>query len=435
MSSPFLLDNFAPVDDEATVPELPVEGALPAALDGLYVRTGPNPLGTPPEPYHWFTGAGMVHGVRLRGGRAEWYRNRWVRTDAVADALGEPRHDGPAQPLYDISNTNVVPFAGRLLSLTEGCYPYLLTDQLETAGRWAVDGVLPHGLTAHPKVDPVTGQLHGFAYWWDLPYLLYHVIDPDGRVTVSEPIELPAPVSMHDFAITERFVVFFDQPAVFDLEAMATTGFPFAWRPDNGARIGLLPRDGSGPIEWYDTDVCYCFHPLNAYDEADGSVVVDVPRMPSVYTAPSPFDSDLRLERWVVDRAAGKVAHDVVDDTPQEFCRVDARVVGSRHRYGYTIGSAGERPYDDTRVLKHDFAAGTRHLYDFGPGRHPGEVLFVADPDRADDEDGGWLLGFVHDGTTALAVIDAQDVEAGPVAEVRIPRRVPYGFHGAWLAG
>ncbi|HVF74066.1 MAG TPA: carotenoid oxygenase family protein [Acidimicrobiales bacterium] len=431
-ASPFLLDNFAPVPDEAGVSALPVEGVLPAALDGLYVRTGPNPLGAPPEPYHWFTGTGMVHGVRLRGGRAEWYRNRWVRTDPVADTLGEPRRPGPAQPLYDISNTNVVPFAGRLLSLTEGCYPYVLTDDLDTTARWAVDGTLPHGLTAHPKVDPVTGDLHGFAYWWDQPYLLYHMIDPAGRVTVSEPIELPAPVSMHDFAITERFVVFFDQPAVFDLEALAITGFPFAWKPDNGARIGLLPRDGSGPIEWYDTDLCYCFHPLNAYDEADGSVVVDVPRMPSVFTTPSPLGADLRLERWVVDRTAGKVGSDVVDDTPQEFCRVDARVLGRRHRFGYTIGSAGERPYDDTRVVKHDFVAGARHVHDFGTGRHPGEFLFVPDPDRAADEDGGWLLGFVHDGATTLSVLDAQDVEGPPVAEVRIPRRVPYGFHGAW---
>lgn len=435
MENPYLQGNFAPVADEAHVSELAVEGTLPEALDGTYVRTGPNPLGAPPQPYHWFVGTGMVHGVRLQGGRAAWYRNRWVRTDDVADGLGEPRRPGPGQPLYDLSNTNVVPFAGKLLSLTEGCYPYVLTDDLDTEGRWAVDGVLPHGMTAHPKVDPVTGELLGFAYWWDQPYLLHHVVDPLGRVTVSEPIELPAPVSMHDFAVTRRYVVFFDQPAVFDLEAMAATGFPYAWRPDNGARVGLLPRFGSGPITWFETDVCYCFHPLNAYDEPDGSVVVDVPRMSSVYDTDAIVQPDVRLERWTIDPSAGKVRQEIVDDTPQEFCRADARLLGSRHRYGYTVATEGKRPYDDTRVLKHDFATGTRQVHDFGPGRHPGEMVFVPDPERGSEEDGGWLVGYVHDdgGTASLAVLDAQEMSVR--AEVRIPRRVPYGFHGAWIEG
>lgn len=434
-SDMFLTGNFAPVDDEAVMADLVVEGTVPEVLTGTYVRTGPNPLGAPPRPYHWFTGTGMVHGVRLDGGRAAWYRNRWVRTDEVADALGEPRRTGPAQPLYDLSNTNVLPFAGRLLSLTEGCYPYLLGDDLDTIGRWELDGALPHGLSAHPKVDPVTGDLVGFAYWWDRPYLLHHVVDTDGRVTVSEPVELPAPVSMHDFALTRRYVVFFDQPAVFDLEAMVTTGFPFAWRPDNGARVGLVPPDGSGPPQWFETDVCYCFHPLNAYDEPDGSVVVDVPRMSSVYDRANPVGAELRLERWTIDPAAAKVRHEIVDDTPQEFCRADARRLGSRHRYGYTIGAGGDTPYDDTRVFKHDFTQGTRAVHDFGPGRHPGEMVFVPDPERAADEDGGWLVGFVHHdgGTASLAVLDAQDM--GVRAEVRVPRRVPYGFHGAWIEG
>lgn len=431
-TNPYLQGNFAPVDDEAVLADLPVSGSIPEALDGVYVRTGPNPRGEPPEPYHWFVGAGMVHGVRLHGGRAAWYRNRWVRTDPVADELGEQRRPGPAQPLYDISNTNVVPFAGRLLSLTEGCYPYLLTDELETESRWAVDGTLPHGLTAHPKVDPGTGDLHGFAYWWDQPYLLYHVIDPAGRVVVTEPVEVPAPVSMHDFALTGRYAVFFDQPAVFDPEAMTTTGFPYSWRPENGARVGLLPRDGSSPARWFETDLCYCFHPLNAYDEPDGTVVVDVPRLASVYSKADPLGSELRLERWTVDPAAGKVRQELVDDTPQEFCRVDPRLLGSRHRFGYTIGTAGGT-YQDTRVIKHDFATGARHVHDFGPGRHPGEFVFVPDPERAADEDGGWLVGFVHEtATAALAVLDAQELDVR--AEVTIPRRVPFGFHGAWLS-
>lgn len=433
--SPYLQGNFAPVTDEVTVADLKVDGSLPAALDGLYARIGPNPLGEPPEPYHWFIGDGMVHGVRISGGRALWYRNRWVRTDDVARRLGEEPVGGPAQPLYDVSNTNVMGFAGRLLTFTEGCHPYELDGELGTRRRFD-PGPLPHGLTAHPKIDPATGRLCGFSYWFSEPYLIYHEIDPDGGVVVTVPVEIPAPVSMHDFALTGRYAVFFDQPAAFDLSAAATSGFPFRWKPELGARVGLLDRS-TGETAWYDTDVCYCFHPLNAYEAPDGTVVVDVPRQASVYADDDmilPPDS-LRMERWTVDPAAGKVVTELIDDTPQEFCRVNPARIGSPHRYGYTIAMGGSLPYGETSVFKHDLVAGTRTGFDFGAGNHPGEMVFVADPDRADAEDGGWLMGLVHhDGAgTSLVVLDAADPAAGPVATVSVPRRVPYGFHGEWI--
>jgi carotenoid cleavage dioxygenase len=436
---PFLLGNYAPVSDEVTLTDLEVEGRIPAALEGRYLRTGPNPLVAPIGPHHWFTGDGMVHGIELKGGRATSYRNRWVRTDVLAAALGEAPVDGPAQPMYDTSNTNVLAFAGRILSLTEGCYPYELSPELDTLRRLDPGAALPHGLTAHPKIDPVTGELHAFSYWWEEPYLIYHVFDREGRLVVTEPITLPAPVSMHDFAITRDHVLFFDQPAVFDLAAVETSGFPFSWQPDNGARVGILPRGGTdADVRWFETEICYSFHPMNAYEEADGTIVVDVPRMSSVYDRGkiTPLDGhSLTLERWTIDTAGGKVRQELLDDAPQEFCRVNQARLGSRHRFGYTIAAGLDMPFDDTRVFKHDFHSGTRATHDFGPGRHPGEFVFVTDPDRSGDEDGGWLLGLVHaDGDrTSLVVFDAQDVEGASVAEVQLARRVPYGFHGNWV--
>lgn len=429
----FLEGNYAPVSEEITSEQLEVTGRLPAALDGTYLRTGPNPRGDVPPAYHWFMGDGMVHGVCIRDGQALWYRNRWVRTDAMAAQMGEDRKPGPTQPLLDLSNTNVVQFADRILSLTETCYPYELSPELETLRRTDFDGRLPHGLTAHPKIDPLTGELHAFSYWFEEPYLIYHVIDTSGRVRTTEPISLPAPVSMHDFAITRNNVVFFDQPAVLDFEAFATRGFPAVWRPENGARVGVLPRDGTDhDIRWFETELCYCFHPMNAFDDGD-TVVVDVPRLPSAYdTGPIAHEST-RLERWTIDPADSKVRADLIDDTPQEFCRVDDRVIGSAHRYGYTIATGRDGAFDGTRVFKHDFRAGSRQAHDFGHGRHPGEFVFVPDPDRADEEDGGWLIGFVHDDRATFAVLDAQDVAADPVATVRLPGRVPYGFHGNWI--
>ncbi len=437
-SNPFLAGNYAPVADEITATDLAVIGRLPEALTGRYLRTGPNPHGTPQLPYHWFLGDGMIHGVELRDGRASWYRNRWVRTDAVADAMGEPRVGGPAQPMYDASNTNVVGWAGKILSLTEGCHPYELSPELETLGRFT-GGRLEHGMTAHPKIDPRTNELVAFSYWFDTPFVYFHTIDAHGTVTRSVPIDLPRAVSMHDFAITEHYALFFDQPYVFDLELVATRGFPFRWAPEFPARVGVLPRDGSGAdIRWFETETCYCFHPMNAYETGDGSIIVDVPKMNALGSGAAPKPDRLTLERWTIDLTAGVVKQEMLDDAPQEFCRVNESLLGTMHRYGYTVASGvgDSMPYAATTLFKHDFVNGQRADHDFGAGRHPGEFVFIADPDRSTIEDGGWCMGLVHDDSsdhTNLVVLDAQDFSSDAVAEVVLPRRVPYGFHGNWI--
>ncbi len=438
--NPYLSGNYGPVADEITTTDLTVTGTIPAALAGRYLRTGPNPHGAPADPFHWFLGDGMIHGIELRDGRATSYRNRWVRTDAMADALGEPRRTGPTQPMYDSSNTNVVGFAGRILSLTEGAYPYEMTPDLDTIGRFR-GGELPHGLTAHPKVDPRTGELVGFSYWFADPCLYFHTIDPDGTVTRSVPIDLPRPVSMHDFAITEHHVLFFDQPYVFDMDMAVRGGFPFRWAPEFGARVGVLPRDGSASdIRWIDTETCYTFHPMNAYEAADGTIVVDVPKMNGVGSGLAPAPDHLTLERWTLDVAAGVCKQELLDPTGQEFCRINESMLGVEHRFGYTIGTGlgdDRMPYAATRIFKHDFSTRTRDDHEFGAGRHPGEFVFVADPDRAGAEDGGWCMGLVHDDATdrsSLVILDAQDFAGDAVATVELPRRVPYGFHGNWVA-
>ncbi len=441
-TNPFLAGNYAPVDEEITEFALTVRGKIPAPLSGRYLRTGPNPLGAPPDPFHWFLGNGMIHGVELRDGQATWYRNRWVRTADVAAAFGEPTPTGPSQPLYDASNTNVVGYAGRILSLTEGCYPYEMSPELATLGRFTPSvGDLPHGLTAHPKIDPVSGDLHGFSYWFVEPYLYYHVIDASGAVTVSEPVTLPRPVSMHDFAITNDHVLFFDQPYIFDLAVAATNGFPYRWAPEFGARLGIMPRGGTdADVRWVDTETCYCFHPMNAYDDGN-RVVVDVPRMRSIGGDVAPEVDDLVLERWTVDLDAGALTTERLDDDGQDFCRINEAHLGSRHRYGYTLAMGnpgdGDGPYGSTRIFKHDFARSGREQHDFGSGRHPGEFVFVNDPERAGDEDGGWVMGLVFDareGRSELVILDAQDFAGAEVAAIELPRRVPYGFHGNWVA-
>jgi carotenoid cleavage dioxygenase len=434
--NPFLAGNYGPVDREVTATDLVTEGQIPSELVGRYLRIGPNPYVMPTGPYHWFTGDGMVHGVELRDGRANWYRNRWVRTDEIARALGEEPVEGPTPPMYDTSNTNVIGHAGRILGLTEGSMPYELSPTLDTVCRTDFGGPLPSGLTAHPKIDPVTGELHAFSYWFVEPYLIYHLIDPSGRLVRSEPITLARSVMAHDFAITRTSLLFFDLPVVFDLNVAP---FPFRWDDDHQARVGVMPRDGGDrDVKWFDVDQCYVFHPMNAYDDGD-SIVVDVPRHPTMFKRSKIGPNDggpPELYRWTIDPAAGKVREELVDGRGQEFPRVNETLLGSKHRYGYAVHTPNTADaFDGARYLKHDLDAGTTVAHDFGPGRSPGEFVFVPSA-GATSEDDGYLMGYVYDATTDTSdfvVIDAHDFTAPAIATVHLPVRVPYGFHGNWI--
>ena len=434
--NPFLTGNYGPVPDETTAFDLVVDGALPVELDGRYVRTGPNPYAPPAGEYHWFVGDGMVHGVELRAGKANWYRNRWVRTSGISAALGETPVGGPVPPMYDASNTHVLAHGGRLLSLTEGAVPYVLSNELDTVERYDFGGPLPTGFTAHPKIDPVTGEMHGFAYWWAEPYLTYHLIDANGRLVRSEPITVPGPTMIHDFSVTRDHVVFYDLPVVFDLEHLP---FPYRWDDDYGARVGVMPRNGGdADVRWFDVEPCYVFHPMNAYDDGD-NVVLDVARHSTMFKHSTIGPNDGQqptLDRWTVDLNAGKVREERLDDRGQEFPRVNETRAMSKHRYGYTVELVDtERTLDAQRVLKQDLQRGTTEAHDFGPGRMPTEFVFVP-REGGTAEDDGWLMGYVYDAPTDksdLVVLDAADVAGDAVATVHLPGRVPFGFHGSWV--
>jgi carotenoid cleavage oxygenase len=433
--NPFLAGNYGPVHEERTETDLVVEGRVPAELRGRYLRIGPNPFADPTGPYHWFVGDGMVHGVELGNGTAR-YRNRWVRTDEIARAMGESPVEGPTPPMYDTSNTHVIGHAGRILALTEGAMPYELSPGLDTLRRTDFGGPLPNGFTAHPKVDPVTGELLAFSYWFAEPYLVYHVIDATGKLVRSEPITIPRSVMMHDFAVTRENVLFFDLPVVFDLE---TQPFPFRWDDDHVARVGVMPRDGGdADVRWFDVDPCYVFHPMNAFDDGD-TVVVDVPRHPTMFKQSNvgPNDGGVpTLDRWTIDLSAGKVREERIDERGQEFPRVNETLLGSRHRFGYAVGVPNTREaFDGATYFKHDFVGGVSQEHDFGSGRTPGEFVFVPS-EAATSEDDGWLMGYVYDAATDrsdFVILDAHEFTAAPVATVHLPVRVPYGFHGSWI--
>lgn len=434
----YLTGNYAPVDREVSATDLPITGRLPVELEGRYLRNGPNPL-TAPEParYHWFTGDGMVHGIRLRDGRAEWYRNRWVRSQAVATALGEEVRPGPVHAGMDFAaNTNVIGHAGSTFAIVEGgSRPYELTYELDTVGPSDFGGTLTGGYTAHPKRDPRTGELHAVSYFWGWGNKVqYTVTGTDGRVRRSVDVETTGSVSVHDMSLTERYAVIYDLPVIFNLEAAASgASFPYRWDPEYPARVGLLPREGGAEdVKWFDVEPCYVFHPLNAYDQ-DGSVILDVVRHPRMFASHllGPDEGRPSLERWTVDIGAGKVLEERIDDRGQEFPRVDERLVSLPYRYGY----AGIFLEGETGLVRHDMVKGTSEVRLLSHSNGSSEAVFVP---RSDDaaEDDGWVLSLVYDperDASDLLVLNASDFTGEPAAVVHLPQRVPFGFHGNWV--
>jgi carotenoid cleavage dioxygenase-like enzyme len=453
----FLRGPFAPVEEEITAFGLPVTGSLPAGLNGRYLRNGPNPLGLDDPGYrfwegYWFLGPGMVHGVRLRDGKAEWYRNRWVRSQALAEAMDEKWPGGPVHAGMDFAaNTHIIAHAGRYLATVEaGPLPYELSGELDILGPCDFAGTLPGGFAAHTKLDHATGELHAIAYYWAWDHVQHVIIGAGGTVSRTTDIPVADGPMMHDFALTPGYVVLLDLPVTFSLDAAsAGVKLPYTWNPAHQARVGLLPRGGTAAgVRWFEVDPCWVFHTLNAYDD-DGRVVVDLVRYAGAYDVSKlTGHGPLSLDRWIIDPAAGKVTQQRLDDRPQEFPRTDERVTGLAHRYGYSavIGAVGhatvspdgdfaDEAFSDA-LLKHDLTAGTVQAHEFGQDATAGEAVFVpAAPGAAEDD--GYVMAYVHNpdrGAADLVILAAQDFTAEPVARVHLPARIPLGFHGSWIA-
>ncbi|QDQ15138.1 carotenoid oxygenase family protein [Streptomyces spectabilis] len=451
---PFLEGALAPVTEELTAFDLEVTGRVPRDLDGRYLRTGPNALGLEdPRAHHWMLGDGMVHGVRLRDGRAEWYRNRWVRSSGVARKLGEA-YPGRVPPDDFACNTHVIPYKGRILALQEGGpLPYELDGELRTVRPYDFRRTLKGAFTAHTKYDAAADELHAVTYYPTWDHVRHLVVDGTGRVARTTRIPVADAPMMHDFALTRKYVVVVDVPITFD-PAAADAGalVPYVWNERHPMRVGVMPRSG-GAVRWFEIDPVYYSHTLNAYDQGH-EVVVEYTSMPAPFHAagrgsggPSATGAPA-LDRWTIDLREGRVRGTRLDDLPQEFPRVNEALVSRRHRFGYTASAAEMwRAYETVDgvppdekftncLVKHDMARGTKEVHRFPKGAAASEPVFV--PRRgARDEDDGYVLSYVNDpdrGATDLVVLSAQDFTGRPPARIRLPGRVPLGFHGSWVA-
>ena len=436
----YLSGNFAPVQEEVTAFDLKVTGEIPKELSGRLLRIGPNPIDPDPENYHWFIGNGMAHGLRLDDGKALWYRNRYVLDDEIVKHKNLPPVAGPS-PEFDlgggVANTNVIGHAGKTLAIVEaGSLPVELTYELETVTRTNFDGTLPGGLSAHPHFEPDTGELHAAVYSPGWEYIQYVRVGPDGRVSKTVNVPVPGRPMVHDCMFTKNYFILLDMPVILDIENLEGGGLPYKWTPEYGARVGLLPRNGGADdVTWHEVDPCYVFHPMNGYEDDQGRVVLDVIRHSSMFTGKQSLDDGTSsLDRWLIDPKGGPVKEQRLDDQDQEFPRIDGRRAGKSYRFGYTTG-LGEN-IELGGIKKHDIEKGTAELHNEGDNRVFMEPVFVPTSDDSSEDD-GYIMAYTYDkveDTSDVIIVHAQDFTAKPVATIHLPQRVPFGFHGNWVA-
>jgi len=452
--NPYMAGNFAPVRSEDDF-DLRVLGEMPKGMRGALFRIGPNPQFDPRDAnHHWFGGDGMVHGFYVADGKVS-YRNRYVRTPkwelehehgrSLFGAMGNPMTSDPLTHGNEggVANTNIVWHGGKLLALEEAHHPFAMDPRtLESKGY---DREFKGKVTAHPKIDPASGEMTWFAYnVGDRPFangLSYGVTGADGSLIKRVEFDAPYCSMVHDFMVTQNHVLFPVLPLTGSFERIMQGLPPFAWEPDKGAYVGVMRKDADpSSIRWFNTEACYVFHPLNSWEDGD-TIHCDVmqynvaPLFPNADGSPG-AKASARLVRWTFDLASNSDTIKVtpLDDLDGEFPRVDPRVETRQHRHGWYAADPKSSKTVRMSGLAHiDFATGKRQVYDLGDDV-PSEPVFV--PRSADAAEGdGWLTATVYrarEDRSDFVVFEATDIEKGPVAVAQMPRRVPFGFHGNW---
>jgi carotenoid cleavage dioxygenase-like enzyme len=456
--------NIAPIPFECDASFLKVSGELPRELNGTLYRNGPNPQFDVPGA-HWFVGDGMLHAFHLENGRAS-YRNRWVRTPkwqaehdagrALFGGFGRKLPGAPASATADggVANTNIIFHGGRLLALEEAHLPTEIEPgTLKTRGYCNYDGGIAGPFTAHPKIDPVTGEMVFFGYNASGPFtptLSFGAVSASGALTRFDRFEAPYASMVHDFIVTENHLLFPVLPITGSL-ARAMAGQPaYAWEPDKGAYVGVMKRKGSAngsarDVVWFRGESCYVFHVMNAWEE-NSRIVADVmqfeeaPLFPHPDSSPTdPAKARARLCRWTFDLSGNtdRFTQTYLDDLTGEFPRIDDRRAGTKSSDGWYACANPEAPISDwlSGIVHVDGKGSRLGRYLLPPGDTISEPVFVERGKDAAEGD-GFLLAVVwraRENRSDLAVFNATDVEAGPVALVHLGHRVPDGFHGNWV--
>ncbi|XP_031503149.1 zeaxanthin 7,8(7',8')-cleavage dioxygenase, chromoplastic-like [Nymphaea colorata] len=469
-----LAGNYAPVG-ELPPTKCTVEGRLPRCLDGAYIRNGPNPQFAPSAAYHLFDGDGMLHAMKISGGQAT-FCSRFVRTYkftkeeevglpiypnffALNGAAGFARGivfavrvlTGQINPMngMGLANTGLSFMNNTLMALAESDLPYtvqLMPDgDIVTVGRWDFAGKLTMGMTSHPKVDPVTGEVFAFRYGPIPPFLNYFRIGGDGTKQPDIPIfSFRQPSFVHDLAITERYAIFPDIQIVMKPLAMFTAmGPPMGCEAQKVPRVGIIPRYATDESEmkWIEVPGFNFVHSVNAWHEKGGEEVVLVAAnvVPVEHMLERMDLLHCCLEMVRINLREGKVVgRRALSRRNLEWGVINPNFLGRKNRYAFMAirdpmsKVSGIVKLDFDRASGEDCVVATRN---FGERCFAGEPFFVG-KEEGGDEDDGYVLIYTHNegsGASSFVVMDAKSPTLDIMASVRLPQRVPYGFHGLFV--
>lgn len=456
--NPYLMGNYAPIDNELDINELEVIGEIPKDLFGVYMRNGPNPAFPPISYTYPYDGDGMIHAVYIADGKAA-YRNRYVETKGLLKErkAGKALYGGvlspmPLDPLWAdpeeqpiaIKNgafIHIIRLGTNYLALSESFPAYTMTSDLKTLGEWAPNSAKqPIDVCAHTRLDPLTGELWFINYALTPPYLTVYRFNSQGQMLQKWDIEKDYCAMTHDFVLTEHYIIIFDCPVVFDLNQLMSGGAVLNWRPELGVRIGLMSR-ATGKMKWFHTDPFFVFHFANAYEQGNNLIIDYVKHEKVVLLTDEKNKGGVppHLNRTVINLDKGSISHTTLDDKLVEFPRIREDRDTLPHQFIYTptktANIANNRAFN--ALVKYDVKNHSSQVYDFGSCMEVGEAVF-APSQTSEIEDNGYLMLFVYDSVSdqsELVILDAMNFGAAPLARIKMPRRIPNGLHGSWMPG
>lgn len=388
--NPFLIENFAPVLDELDCSVLEIIGEIPADLSGTYMRNGPNPQ----FPLAFKNGA-FIH---------------------------------------------VIQHGNDYLALSESFPAYRINKDLDTLGEWAPYSTeVPINLCAHTRLDPISDELWAINYALMPPYLTVYRFDQEGKPLNKWDIDKTHSSMIHDFVLTPHYVIIFDCPVIFDIQQMMTGGEVLGWHPELGSRIGVMSRT-DGTMRWIATDPFFVFHFANAYEQGS-ELIIDYIRHEKIVlltgdvargTPPMFYRSRIHLDK-------NTVSHSQLDERMAEFPRIRDDRNSLMHRYVYTPTKTtnNKNPRTFNALIKYDVLQQSSEVHEFGSTAEIGEAVFAPATTQG-EEDEGYLLLFVYDSLnkqSECVILDARQIMQEPLARIKMPRRIPHGLHGSWLAG
>ena len=474
-----------------------IEGEIPRELKGTLFRNGPGLLDINGQLIgHPFDGDGMISRITFTDGRAH-FSNRFVRTTAYLEeqaagkilyrgVFGTQKPGGWLANAFDfrtknIANTNIIYWGGKLLALWEGADPHRLDPHnLETLGKEHFDGVLSEGesFAAHPRFDPSSNLDDGAPCMVNFsikPGLSTTVtifeLDRNAKIVRQHAHSLPGFAFIHDFAITPNYCIFFQSPVKFNPIPFALgirgAGECIKFQADQPTRVAIISRTppggenknqgGSRGLKILETQAGFVFHHANAYEQGEEIIVDSIcyESLPEVEPG-----SDFRqvnfeklkpgqLWRFHFNVKDNTVQQELTESRCCEFPQIHPDKVGRNYRYLY-LGAAdapiGNAPLQ--ACLKLDLETGEKQLWSAAPRGFASEPIFVprnsasnsasnSSFNRGGNEDDGWILVVVYDSTdhrSDVVVLDAKNLNQGPIAKLHLKHHIPYGLHGSFTS-